>query len=232
MRLLAIIPARGGSKRLPRKNLLPFRNRPMIGWTVDAAKESEIFNAVVVTTDDDEISETAATAGAQVLRRPPALGADDVPLVRVTEHVLAEYPGYDAFCLMMPNCPLRTSDDVRASLRHFEQEAFKTPIMSVFNYNWNQPLWALKAKESYLNRMYPEPLSVGIGDPLVCPSGAIRWCRNADFLAEKSWYPERLRGYKMPWYRAIDIDTRDDYEAALCVAHAFDSGFCFSEDGR
>ena len=227
-RALAIIPARGGSKRLPRKNVLPFRDRPMIAWTVRAALDCGVFARVIVTTEDDGVAQATHAEGAEVLRRPSELAADHVPLTRVAAHALAACPGYDAFCLMMANCPLRGAEDVRDSLRAFEQSDDATALTSVFAYNWNQPFWALKMDGDRLKRLFPQT-DAASGDDVVCPSGAIRWCRTQDFLKTETWYPERLRGFRMPWHRAIDIDTSDDYAAACCIAHALDSGFRFPE---
>ena len=228
MRLLALIPGRGGSKRLPRKNLLPLRGRPLIAWSVAAALDSELFERVVVTTDDDAIARAGAEAGAEVLKRPAALGADDVPLVRVAQHALAELgAGYDAFCLLMANCPLRTAADVRASYDRFAVRDDRAALMSVFGYGWSPPPWALRESQGYLRRVDPDGKLMGPNAGLLCPSGAIRWQHQSDFAAEPTWYPDKLVGFPMPWHRALDIDEREDYEAALCIAHACDHGFRF-----
>jgi N-acylneuraminate cytidylyltransferase len=231
MRCVALIPARGGSKRLPRKNILPFRGRPMIAWTIDAAIRSDLFERIVVSTDDDEIADRAAEAGAEVLRRPSALGCDDVPLLRVAEHALTTFGNaFEAFCMLMPNCPLREASDVRASFALFSGRGDGAPVMSVFGYGWAPPSWALCQQGSYLTRIDPDESRIGSRDSLWCPSGAIRWQRSAVFLRKPGWYPPNLIGFQMPWYRALDIDTREDYEAARCIAHAADHGFRFSEE--
>ena len=199
----------------------------MIAWTVRAALDSGVFARVIVTTDDDVIGQVADEEGAEVLRRPPELGADHVPLTEVAAHALAVHPGYDAFCLMMANCPLRNAEDIRTSLEAFLGSDCESALMSVFAYNWNQPFWALKMDRERLSRLFPQ--GDAASDDVVCPSGAIRWFRTADFRESPTWYPERLRGFRMPWHRAIDIDTSDDYHAARCVAHALDTGFRFAE---
>jgi CMP-N-acetylneuraminic acid synthetase len=106
---------------------------------------------------------------------------------------------------------------------------YETPVMSVYSYNWNQPFWALKNSEGFLTRIFPQADAAVSADQIVCPSGAIRWCRTQDFTETKSWYPEKLSGFLMPWHRAIDIDTGADYVAAQCIAHAIDQGFRFPE---
>jgi pseudaminic acid cytidylyltransferase len=231
MRCVALIPARGGSKRLPRKNILPFRGRPMIAWTIEAATRSDLFERIVVSTDDDEIAGLAEEAGAEVLLRPSALGADNVPLLRVAEHALTTFgDACEAFCLLMPNCPLRQAFDVCASFALFSGRGDGASVMSVFGYGWSPPSWALRQHGSYLTRIDPDESRTGTRDGLWCPSGAIRWQRSAVFLGEPDWYPQKLVGFDMPWHRALDIDTREDYDAARCIAHAVDHGFRFSEE--
>ena len=83
MRRLALIPARGGSKRLPRKNVLPFRGRPMIGHSIRAARRSDLFDRIVVSTEDDEIAAVARAEGAEVAMRASALAADEARILDV-----------------------------------------------------------------------------------------------------------------------------------------------------
>ena len=226
---IAVIPARGGSRRLPRKNLLAFRGRPMIAWTVAAAQESGAFGSVYVSTEDDEIAQVAGTAGATVLSRQAALAADDVPLVAVLEAALRQVgPGAAQACLLMPNCPLRDAGDVAASARAFEGSAAEA-LMSVVAYDWRRPQWALRDVGSRLEpvgwREPPKPTDTP--ERLVCPSGAIRWVRRERFLADPSFYPANLAGFELPWHRGVDIDDVHDLEFAECVAFARDRGFTF-----
>jgi pseudaminic acid cytidylyltransferase len=232
MRYLALIPARGGSKRLPRKNILPFRGRPMIAWSILAALETDVFEKVVVTTDDDEIAAIAMAEGAEVLHRPPQLGLDSVRLLQVAQHAISTISGaFDAFCLLMPNCPLRDSSDVKRSHVDFASRSDQASVMAVFDYGWSPPTWALRQCGDYLRPIDRSNLVASRGS-LLCPSGAIRWQWVDAFEAEPNWYPSRLVGHRLPWWRALDIDEHEDYEAALCVAHALDHGFSFNSSGR
>ena len=90
MDVVALIPARGGSKGIPRKNLAPLAGRPLLAWTVDAALRSRAVTRTVVSTEDDEIATAARDLGAEVLARPPELAADDTPMQPVIVHALAE----------------------------------------------------------------------------------------------------------------------------------------------
>ena len=226
---VAVIPARGGSKRLPRKNLLAFRARPMIAWTIDAARASGVFDAVYVTTENKEIGQVAGDAGATVLKRDVALAADDVPLVAVLEDTLRQL-GREAerACLLMPNCPLRNADDIAASANSFAKSEMDV-LMSVVAYDWRRPQWALRDDGGRLTpvgwREPPKPTDVP--ERLVCPSGAIRWVWRECFLADPCFYPDTLAGFALPWYRGVDIDDAEDLEFAECVAFAMDRGFTF-----
>ncbi len=113
MDVLGLIPARGGSKGIPRKNLAPLGGRPLLAWTVDAARGAGELTRVVVSTDDDEI---AAVAGVEVLRRPPELAADDTPMLEVVRHAVSEL-GPDVVALLQPTSPFRRAEHVDACVR-------------------------------------------------------------------------------------------------------------------
>jgi CMP-N-acetylneuraminic acid synthetase len=103
--VVGLIPARGGSKGIPRKNLAPLLGKPLVQWTLEAARASRTLTSVVVSTDDDEIAELAA--GSPVLRRPAELAADDTPMRDVVLHALAELSRCDVLVLLQPTSPLR-----------------------------------------------------------------------------------------------------------------------------
>ncbi len=113
MDVLGLIPARGGSKGIPRKNLAVLGGRPLIAWTVDAARAASELTRIVVSTDDDEI---AAAAGVEVLRRPAELAGDETPMLAVVRHAVAEL-GPDVVVLLQPTSPLRRAEHIDASVR-------------------------------------------------------------------------------------------------------------------
>jgi CMP-N-acetylneuraminic acid synthetase len=112
MEVVALIPARGGSKAIPRKNLAPLGGRPILAWTVDAARESRAVTRTVVSTEDEEIAAAARGLGAEVLDRPAELSADETPMQDVIEHALAELPRPDVLVLLQPTSPLRRARHV------------------------------------------------------------------------------------------------------------------------
>jgi CMP-N-acetylneuraminic acid synthetase len=110
--VLALIPARGGSKGIPRKNLAPLAGRPLLAWTLDAALQSRIVTRAVVSTEDDETAEVARSLGADVLARPPELAADDTPMQPVILHALEELGAPEVLVLLQPTSPLRRAEHV------------------------------------------------------------------------------------------------------------------------
>jgi CMP-N,N'-diacetyllegionaminic acid synthase len=117
MDVLALIPARGGSKGLPRKNLIPLAGQPLLAWTIAAARESESVTGAVISTDDDEIAEVTRRLGAKVLPRPHELAADETPMRAVVEHALGELGRPDVLVLLQPTSPLRRAEHVDDAVR-------------------------------------------------------------------------------------------------------------------
>jgi CMP-N,N'-diacetyllegionaminic acid synthase len=111
--VLGLIPARGGSKGIPRKNLAPVGGRPLLAWTVEAARNAHELTRVVVSTEDDEI---AAAAGVEVLRRPADLAADDTPMLAVVRHAVEELAP-EVVVLLQPTSPLRRGEHIDAAVR-------------------------------------------------------------------------------------------------------------------
>ena len=110
--VVALIPARGGSNGIPRKNLAPLAGRPLLAWTVDAARESRALSRTVVSTDDDEIAAAARGLGADVLDRPAELAADETPMRDVIQHALAGLREPEVLVLLQPTSPLRRARHV------------------------------------------------------------------------------------------------------------------------
>jgi CMP-N,N'-diacetyllegionaminic acid synthase len=111
--VLGLIPARGGSKGIPRKNLAPLAGKSLLAWTVEAAHEARELTRVVVSTDDDEI---ATAAAADVLRRPAGLAADDTPMIDVIRHAVDELQP-ELVVLLQPTSPLRRSEHVDGAVQ-------------------------------------------------------------------------------------------------------------------
>ena len=112
MEIAALIPARGGSKAIPRKNLVRLGGRPLLAWTVEAALASNRVTRTIVSTEDEEIASVARSLGAEVLVRPPELAEDTTPMRDVIAHALEELPPVDVLVLLQPTSPLRGAHHV------------------------------------------------------------------------------------------------------------------------
>jgi pseudaminic acid cytidylyltransferase len=219
--ILAIIPARGGSKRIPGKNIKPLFDKPIIAYTIAAARASGLFERVVVSTDSLEIAEVARQFKAEVpFLRDVSLADDFTPVSSVTADALLRLdPGggiFHSVAQLMPNCPLRTARDVRDSYEQFEKTGAESQI-SVVRYGWQNPWWAMRRNErQQLEPVFEAKLNVRSQDlpELFCPTGAIWWARAETLRRTKTFHLDNRTGWEIPWQRGIDIDTIEDFAMA------------------
>jgi N-acylneuraminate cytidylyltransferase len=134
--ILAIIPARGGSKTIPRKNILPILGKPLIGYSIEAAKNAVLVTRAIVSTDDDEIASVARQFGAEVLKRPAELSEDSVPDLPVFEHALSllkESEGYEPSIVvhLWPTSPYRKDGDIDAAIQLLIEDPEADSVRSV-----------------------------------------------------------------------------------------------------
>ena len=217
MKHIAVILARGGSKRLPRKNILEFHGKPLLAWSIEAALESNCYQRVLVSTDDHEIAEIAQRFGAEVpfLRN---VAADDMaPSSEATLAALEQaekYWGerYELVSQLMANCPMRNSSDIRDSISHFQCCDADFQI-SCFRFGWMNPWWAAKLDDAQRPEfLFPDARMMRSQDlpSLYCPSGAI-WIARCDALkASKTFYGEKSTFHPIDWISAMDIDDAED----------------------
>lgn len=218
---VAIIPCRGGSRRVPGKNIRPLNGKPLVVYAIEAAHQSSLFDAVVVTTDSEEIARIAEQHGAEVpFIRDQKLADDFSPISAATVDALTRIDSAgDRFQLvaqLMANCPLRITEDILASHRQFVASGADTQI-SVTEYGWLNPWWAMTSDEhNVLSPVFKERMGVRSQDlpRLVCPTGAIWWAKASVLLAHGTFYAPNYSGWAMPWERAVDIDTEDDWSMA------------------
>lgn len=219
--IIAIIPARGGSKRIPGKNLRSLGGKPIIAYTIAAARESGLFARVVVSTDSPEIAEVARQYGAEVpFFRDQNLADDFTPVSLVTADALLRLDPagdrFDSVAQLMPNCPLRTARDVSDSYRQFEKTGAESQI-SVVRYGWQNPWWAMRLNDRReLHPVFPEQMAMRSQDlpELFCPTGAIWWARTTTLRRTKTFHLQNRTGWEIPWRRGIDIDTFEDWAMA------------------
>jgi pseudaminic acid cytidylyltransferase len=227
MSAVAIIPARGGSKRLPRKNIADFLGRPIIAFTIDAAVQSGCFDRVVVSTEDDEIAKICSQFDVVVDRRSPQLATDTVTLVEVCLDFLdrEQQAGrkWDVLACLYATAPLRNADDVRGTAGLIEPGRCGF-AMAVTTYG-HYPYQALKfAGDSRLTPMWPDLVELRAAElpRLRAGNGSTYVVDVEEFRRHRSFYGPNLKGFDMPASRSVDIDTTEDLHLARALAQLGD----------
>lgn len=226
-KMLMIIPARGGSKSIPRKNIAPVAGKPLIAWTIAAALASSL-GRVIVSTDDEEIARVARDYGAEVpFLRPAQLAADDTPGIEPLLHAVTwmetnEHYAPDQVMLLQPTSPLREASDIEGAFKMLS-EAGADAVVSVCEAR-EHPYWMKKIAEDGTATDFL-PTSEEYSNRQSLPqlyrlNGAIYLVRRQVLLAERTVYPQRTLAYVMPPERSIDIDTPWDlYLLRLILAN-------------
>jgi N-acylneuraminate cytidylyltransferase len=217
---IAIMPARGGSKRIERKNIAAFCGRPLLTFPLAAARASGLFDLIHVSTEDETIAAVAAQHGFPPdFLRDPALADDHTPLLPVLRWVLERYAergrSFDTVCLLMPTAPLIEADDLAAACAQFESAAGRAPVLAV------TPMpcpveWAMRLEaDGSLVAIEPEMAEIRSQDlaKAYIDSGTFIFFTAAQLLSYPTWRPD-YRAYVLPRYKAVDIDDREDFEMA------------------
>ncbi len=215
-RVLALIPARGGSKGLPGKNILPVGGRPLIGWTVEAAKQSRYIDRVVLSSDDDKIIAAARACGCDVpFRRPAELATDTTPMIDVVLHALEALGEYEIVALLQPTSPLRTAADIDAACAMLEDDG--VPACVSVSPVEQSPYWMYRLGTD--RRMTPL-IDIGSQATRRQDLPEVYALNGAVYVARASWLRQHRTfvtpdtfAHVMPQERSIDIDTAADLEA-------------------
>lgn len=222
MQTRCLIPARGGSKRLERKNTRKLAGKPLIAHSIKAAIESGIFDQVIVSTEDDEIASVAEEFGAEVpFMRPAELATDTAQVVDVVDHLLEHYEernkSVPELGVLFPTAPLRTATDVREAYEKFEADDDASFLMSVTDYHYS-PVQALAADNGRLTPYIAESDVVESRSQdqpdLVVSNGAIYFFEVSNYKNQRTFYGDSLIGYHMPPRRSVDVDEQFDLEFA------------------
>lgn len=222
-RRIAIIPARGGSKRLPRKNIIDFFGKPIIAYTVEAALETRLFDRVFISSEDAEIIKIGARYGAEISQRPSTLATDSATVVQVCLDLLAQEQtqgrSYDVICCLYATAPLRRAEDIAATVNLIVPGKcdFALALTGYTHYAHQ----ALKLNDSgFFEPMWPEyTFSRGeqVGE-LFAGNGSTYAASVGSFQSHKRFYGPKMKGYLMPFMRSVDIDNQEDFEMACCFA--------------
>ena len=216
MKTLCIIPARGGSKRLPGKNIRTINGKPLIAYSIEAAKQSRNIDRVIVTTDYDDIAEVSREYGAEVIRRPDDLAQDDTPSMpvfrQVHETLVSEGYEADAYVILQPTSPLRTKEDIDRAIKIFEETKCYSVIGVCPNPHPVEWLYSIKDGKMVQHAKNNTVRSQD-AEKLYLPNGAmyVIWPKA---LMSGVMITEDSRPYIMSQERSIDIDTLIDFKTA------------------
>ena len=215
-KILAIIPARGGSKGVPRKNIKMLAGKPLIAWSIEEAKKSKYIDMCVVSTEDEEIKAVAETWGGNVpFIRPMELAQDDTPGIDPVLHAIKMTPGYDFVVLLQVTSPLRTVEDIDGAIAYCLDngcescvgvtEAEHSPywMYQMDEQKHLQPILKIEKEKSYQRQKLPKVYQL---------NGAV-YIANVDFVQrQRGFIGEDTLGYVMPQERSYDIDSMLDFE--------------------
>jgi CMP-N-acetylneuraminic acid synthetase len=213
--VLAVIPARGGSKGLHRKNILPLAGKPLIVWTIEAAKKSKYIDRCLVSTDDEEIALVSRENGGEVpFIRPKKLGMDDTTSVSVIKHALESIKEtFKIILLLQPTSPLRSNEDIDSALEFFMDR--NAPALVSVTKSTHPLEWSIQVNDDY---------SFGVSDDNLLKgkrrqdyklphtiNGAIYIADISSFIKNDGFINIQTIAYKMPKEKSIDIDDKIDF---------------------
>ncbi len=220
-RVIAIVPARGGSKGIPNKNLASLAGKPLVAWTLDAANRAASVSRVVVSSDSEQILEVCAALGAETLARPAELATDTASSESVLRHVLETLAGRgesppELTLLLQPTSPLRTAAHIDAAIAMLD-DADADAVISVFSPRHSLYKAFRLDERGFLRGAFGDdaPFLPRQSVPtLYLPNGAIYLVRTALFLESGSLLPARTVAYEMSEAESIDIDVAADLTRA------------------
>lgn len=233
LRVLAIIPARGGSKGLPRKNIIQLNGRPLISYPIHAAKKSKFIDKIIVSTEDLEISKVALDCGAEVpFLRPSELAADNSSTSEVIRHIISELERqgdyYDIFVLLEPTSPFTESRDIDSALDLIKSKFDSVDsIVGISQVKEVHPDYLIRLTSDGLIRSYTNYGFSKITrrqdlEPLYFFDGSLYASKIDAYIKHNSFYHDRTLGYEMPRWKSYEIDDYCDFLIAETIAKNID----------
>lgn len=226
--IVAIIPARAGSKRIPKKNIIELQGKPLLTWTVEAALDSGKFDAVIVSTDGVDVAEAALAAGAEVPFLRTEAADEMAPSSAATIHTLQQLAAtgrhFPTVVQLLPSCPLRTAEDIKSAVEFFFNRDADF-VISCVRFGWTNPWWAAALEDDGEPRwIHQEARTRRSQDlpQLYAPSGAIWLAKQESLIRNGTFYGPRHIFWELPWSHALDIDTPEDLDLANTLLRARD----------
>jgi CMP-N-acetylneuraminic acid synthetase len=218
---LCVVPARGGSKRLPRKNILEIGGKPMISYSIQAALEADLFDRVYVATDDETIASTAREYGAVVPElMPESLCGDQVPSHQPAQHLAKKLADegnkYDTLVLLQPTSPLRVPADIEDGVETFRSDDYDF-VVSVSHIDPHYFHWAMEANEDDYWRMH-------FGDQYLKerpklpdkfrPTGSVKIANLQALQREGHFFASKCGAFEVPRRRSVHVGTKFEFDVA------------------
>ncbi len=216
MKILTVIPARGGSKRIPKKNIKNFCGKPLIAWTIEHAIKAKFLNKIIVSTDDSQIAEISKYYGADIpFMRPKKLSCDQTPSIDVILDILHFMEGYDWLLLLQPTSPLRNNFDIDNMIKFCCEKNSMSCVSVSLTTNKISNIYTIDSK----NLISKLDIKVNEIDnsSLYQLNGAIYFSNIKWLKKNKSFITNETLAYLMPQERSIDIDTNFDWKLATCL---------------
>jgi N-acylneuraminate cytidylyltransferase len=218
---LAVIPARGGSKRIPNKNTKDFLGQPIIKYSIEVAKSSKLFDEIIVSTDDNSITSLAASFGAGMPFKRSEKNSDDFAtltdvLLEVIESYQAAGKYFEFVCLLLPTAPLISVRSLVEAHQLLTNDSDCSSVVPVVRFSYPVQRAFIVDEQRYLKMLYPQFKFTRSQDlvPAYHDSGQFYWIRVADFLKEKSVFTESTRCLELDELEVQDIDNETDWKLA------------------
>lgn len=217
--MLAVIPARAGSRGIPHKNMVDLCGKPLIQWTLDAVYGSLYVDRIVVTTDDPQVRKLALDQGLDVIDRPPEIADDAASAAQVIAHVLRQDPPEEVVLYLQPTSPLREAGDLDSALELLVASSAEGIVAVTVVSEHPEWMYRIGANDFLLNPVLTTPRANRRQDlpKSVRLNGAI-YCAPAELLRpDGDIFRLRLAGYEMPRERSVDIDFPSDLASVIRI---------------
>ena len=228
MKILAIVPARSGSKRIPGKNKKIIAGKPLISWTIEEAKKVKEIDKILVSTDDSDIISIAELEKVDYIKRDPKLSTDTASTVDVILDVIYKTnDSYNYIIILQPTSPLRNAEDISSAIKMMKNltaDAIVSVTESNHPVQWMNVLPEDNSLEKFLSKKVEQTRSQDL-EKYYRINGAIYICKVNKFLEEKTLFlSKNIFAYKMEQIRSIDIDEEIDFKIAEMLLNSYRKG--------
>jgi N-acylneuraminate cytidylyltransferase len=215
MSVITIIPARGGSKGIPKKNIIPFCGKPLIAWSIEAAAKADLVDKVYVSTDDQEITEVSIKYGAEVITRPRELAGDrnssEEALMHAVEFLEKEGVAVDTVVFLQATSPIRSSMDIDGAIKTFRDKQADSLFSSCLLEDYC--IWSFyDAEKKSVTYDYKNRGNRQTRKPYYLENGSIYVCKPEILKKENNRLGGKLEMFTMPFWQSYQIDSLEDIE--------------------